>query len=391
MRDRHDLGKAARPQLTALTGLRFVLAVHVVLYHTAGEFFSQHAPLIYAIVQRGYLAPGAFFILSGLVITYSSAGRDSGAALSKRAFWTARFIRIYPTYLVSLAVALPIFLLQARHEPVQLLVGLATVPTLLQAWSYGTAQLWNGPGWSLSVEAFFYLVFPFIVPYFARWRGRRLLLGILASTAIAFVAPYLLIAVGLGSEGLWNPLVRLPEFVIGIMLGYLLVRNHAREQRGPMWERGCAMLAVTGAGILLAAWIAFDGRNLGAGQPAIFALPFAALIFGLAASRHGLARLLSHPAIVLLGEASYALYLLHSPIWDVLQHAIAKIPVLAGVAQQPWFIGLYLLFTIAASVLVFLRVERPARAALRSAFARRLSIQGVRVSESRPASVRRGV
>jgi peptidoglycan/LPS O-acetylase OafA/YrhL len=337
-------------------------------------------------VQRGYLAPGAFFILSGLVITYSTVGRDSGAAPSKRAFWVARFARIYPTYLLSLVVAAPIFLLQARHEPVQLLVGLATVPTLLQAWSYSTAQLWNGPGWSLSVEAFFYLVFPFIAPLFAGWRERRLLLGILAAAAVALAVPYVLIAVGLASEGLWNPLVRLPEFVTGIMLGYLLLRNHERVRRNRLWDQGLAVLAVTGAGLLLTAWIALDGRNLGAGQPALFLLPFAALIYGLAASPTALARLLSHPAIVLLGEASYAIYLLHSPIWDALQHAIAKIPLLTGVAEQPWFLGLYLILTIAASVLVFLRVERPARAALRSALESRLSIQMVRVSESRPAN-----
>jgi peptidoglycan/LPS O-acetylase OafA/YrhL len=86
----------------------------------------------------------------------------------------------------------------------------------------------------------------------------------------------------------------------------------------------------------------------------ILAPLFGLLIFGAAGTT---SRILSHPWLVLLGEASYALYILHIPVWMWWYYAITQrtdIPIAAD------FI-LYLALVVSVSVLLYKYIERPAR------------------------------
>ena len=93
----------------ALTGLRFLLAVWVIVDHLAGkgmmlDAFSQSLPgAVARVMQSGYLAVQTFFILSGFVLaeTYGST-RWSRKKLTDYA--VARFARVYPAYFFSLIV-----------------------------------------------------------------------------------------------------------------------------------------------------------------------------------------------------------------------------------------------------------------------------------------------
>src|SRR5207248_4762379 len=102
--------------------------------------------------------------------------------------------------------------------------------TLVQAWFPSTIE-WNQPSWSLSVEACFYLLFPLLLPLIARL-NRRDLWRAGALTWAAFAAIILVLALfGLRFATLWwwgdfvryNPLVSLPEFIVGMVLGVLFV------------------------------------------------------------------------------------------------------------------------------------------------------------------------
>src|ERR1700722_9278489 len=109
----------------------------------------------------------------------------------------------------------------------------------------------------------------------------------------------------------YNPLFHLPAFVMGIAAQRLFLL----ERNGPWFEswRPTAICAVSICSVCLI---------LGAGWPlprvlvnnGLLGPAFVFLIAGLASGRGAVARAIGSPTMVLLGEASYSLYLLHLPL-----------------------------------------------------------------------------
>src|ERR1700688_4608025 len=89
-----------KPALPALTGIRTLLAIFIILFH----FTPPHLGLLYPFIDNGYVFVGVFFLISGYVLTYNYA--DRGRSLSKREFWLARISRLYPVYLFVLLISL---------------------------------------------------------------------------------------------------------------------------------------------------------------------------------------------------------------------------------------------------------------------------------------------
>ena len=151
----------------ALTGLRFVLAVWVIVDHLAGkgmmlDTFSQSLPGAAArVMQSGYLAVQTFFILSGFVLaeTYG-ATRWNRKKLTDYA--VARFARVYPAYFFSLVVVSYFIVKYLLFAPGGASKGgrLVDYVFLLQGWLPPLGVGWNTPAWSLSCEFFFYLLRP---------------------------------------------------------------------------------------------------------------------------------------------------------------------------------------------------------------------------------------
>ena len=120
-------------------------------------------------LSNGYLAVALFFLLSGFILSYTYEGHVEGRK-EFASFWEARFARIYPVYFLALLLALPF-----QHR---LTLGSASsVIFMVQAWNplhREWAGSWNYPAWSLSVEAFFYVFFPFIQRQISRMSDRAL-------------------------------------------------------------------------------------------------------------------------------------------------------------------------------------------------------------------------
>src|SRR5437660_267223 len=106
--------KTSKPQLPSLTGIRFFLAIWVVIYHQIGPktglaiSWLPNAPdAICALLRVGYVAVTVFFVLSGFVLAYNY---DLSEPWSRRAsvkFGIARFARIYPAYCAGLLLFVP--------------------------------------------------------------------------------------------------------------------------------------------------------------------------------------------------------------------------------------------------------------------------------------------
>jgi len=153
-------GRARNPSLPALTGIRFFAAFYVVLTHSLPWIKNRVSlPLPIAnFFSNGYLAVCLFFLLSGFILSYTYSGLAPGVQNYAK-FWEARFARIYPVYLFSLLLALPF------QFHTLTLKSTVAVLLMVQAWNPLHPEMsgaWNYPAWSLSVEAFFYLCFPFI-------------------------------------------------------------------------------------------------------------------------------------------------------------------------------------------------------------------------------------
>ncbi len=373
-----------RDALPALTGLRFVAALLVVLFHY--QFLvpglARSAAPGARVIHAGFVGVSIFFVLSGFILAYTYLDSDGAMRRSMGAFWHARFARIYPAYAVALVLSLPIFIDVAVIRPVgvihlsDFIKAAVLTPTLLQAWTPKKAWMWDGPAWSLSVEAFFYALFPFIAGAIAR-RPRRQIVAIgcfaglcaLAGPSVyALTSPLGIWQVTTATYGPWIatlkflPLFHLPEFVIGICTGVIFIhRRDADKKRGSLaWITLISAAAVAGI-LAVSDRIPFLFLQCGA-----LALPFAVLIYCLAFQQGILAKALSTRAAQLLGGASYSLYLLHLPISTYLTIS-GK---LLGFAWLSGWVGVavYVTVAIGAALAVFVLIEEPARSWLRARY-----------------------
>lgn len=353
--------RPVRVRLDSLTGLRFPAALAVWLFHISLPAFSPFADpdvaRAYAVAVRDLGAAGVtfFFVLSGFVLTWSAAEGDPVVS-----FWRRRFVRIVPLYWVSAAVAfwaIP----QGAAAP----GGGVPYLTLTQVWlpDYATNFGLNPPGWSLAVEAFFYLAFPFLLVPLRRAGAaalRWVLLGAVLVVVLVTVlggrlpagGTYLVNEPAVSGLQYWFvyvlPVGRLPDLVLGMVLA-LLVRRGALGRVG----LGAAVGSVVLATVVSPVTPFFVGQRL------TFLVPSALLVVALAQRDvAGRRSVLATPVAIRLGEVSFAFYLVHMSVLSVLGRTVFTAP-----TDQPARIAGYLAASVGLSVVVawvaFTMIERP--------------------------------
>ena len=303
--------------LPSLTGLRWAAAFIVFAYHVrnAGLFGGGAQVAMTRTVGAGAVGVSLFFVLSGFVLSWSH--RPSQRA---RSFWWHRLARIYPLHLVALAAALLLSATVvpwiATRDPWAVLAN----ATLTSAWNAEWWQAGNPVSWSLVCEAFFYLVFPLVIVA-VRALSREALISAAVSTLLVVLSASTIVTelfpqISPNS----SPIVRLPEFVLGIVLAQLLAKN---VWRGP---RLTPALLVTATGYI-AALVWPDSPLSTAGFTII---GFCMLIAALArADCEGRRTLLATRPLTVLGTLSFPFYLVHLLI---IQGFAALVP---GVDQNP--------------------------------------------------------
>lgn len=296
------VSSSARPHLAAVDGLRFVAAMHIVLFHTLHVGWLR-------LVNWGSTSTSLFFILSGFVLAYAYTAEERGLRVPARDFWRRRFARLYPLSILTQLAVIPF--VWTSYAPDERAVRAAAVLTGTQGWFPRIADSFNSPGWSVSVLAFCYLLFPALASALRGWPLRRLSVA-LAVVWTACLAPTTagLIA---GADWYWrsavhhHPLSRLPEFVFGVVLARLFVALPAG--RVPRWTTPAA-LALLAAALLLLPQSVFPLAHNG-----LLAPLHGLLIVGLAAGGGVVARALAIRPLRALGHASFALFLVHVPLY----------------------------------------------------------------------------
>lgn len=341
------------PALRALTSLRFFAAMHVVIYHLSADHTYTTVPLLGRFVMSGYTGVSLFFVLSGFILAYNYREvRD------RREFWISRFARIYPVYVIALLLGVAYAFAPASPNADHVPLRLATCLTMLQTWYPPFADSFNGPGWTLSVEAFFYALFPFLVVWLKRFGAVSLVVFctlyvaaqgiplVMHSTASA-TAYYLT----------WGtlPLLHLPMFMIGVYLGIRYLKPLANLEPTVRRSPWPLLFGVAGSLLLLCAGPTELYAPLRKG---LLLMSYAALIYGLASVRSGL---LTNHWMVLAGEVSFSIYILQMPV----------IRTVLGVTRRlGWGFypsgGIVVVVLITLSWLAYRFVELPARVAIRS-------------------------
>lgn len=358
------MGDSQKPRLDSLTSLRFFAAFGVVVYHCALYMPDVLWPF-HAAVQYGHAGVTFFFVLSGFVLTWSRRSGDS-----RRNFYWRRFARVWPSHFVTTLLAIPVMILAA--EPI-LWATLPPVLLLLHAWippgSWHYA--FNGPSWSLSAEAFFYALFPFLIGV-AAWSDRnlkRLGVGVVAALVgggvlVGIVAPQFTWGFLLGV----NPAYRVGEFILGIVLALAVERGILPRVR--MWF-AVTLLIGSYAALAVLSWVMSWG-DLEAFIPALVLLPGFALLIVAAAQadiRRETSPFLSHPVMIKMGEVSFALYLVHA----LLIHAVVSAVEPLGMADWEWTLMSFpiLVFAVGLAWALHHYVEVPAEALIRRTFVRK--------------------
>lgn len=351
--------------LTALNGLRFLAALAVVIFHFAPRVigYDRLPAAITNLVNEGPAAVGFFFILSGFVLAHRYL--QNGARVEDlRPFYWSRFARLYPAYILAFVLFLPLAAAKYLHGPANHTIfftsGLLSV-LMLQAWT-PLAQAWNGPSWSLSAEAVMYVMFPLVGHRLLRLSSKKMLVvtGLLWCVPVICACGYL---TGVIPATLWvsylrnSPLLWLPLFLMGICAtkgvaawGKVSEKNAAAISTAAfialvlvaaVWPGSWSELFVTGGSApILVAIVVFFSRISGWATK---------IVGGIVFDR--------------LGQASYIIYILQSPVWHYWQaftDRLRHVPMDAPLVQS-WQFGLFIPFLIVLSLLVQDVYETPAR------------------------------
>ena len=346
--------------LESLTSLRFFAALVVVVHHAG--WMATPSTKAADVLELGYVGVSFFFVLSGFVLTWSL----SPTRTARRFYWL-RFARIWPLHAVTTAYA---GLVVARQFWIPDNSGILAVITCTQGFSTSKYTYYglNGVSWSLSCEAFFYLLFPLLVAALLG-RGRRALWTVAVLDVIALlVVPALSYHVA-GPTG-WasrhadwlffiNPAFRLGEFALGVVLGSLFRSGWRPTASLP--TSVCGTVATAG----FIAWLQVaHGVHTPRPYVAAFLVPWFGLVIATAATNDTAAResVLKARSLVFLGEASFALYLTH----QLVQRSVDWERLASGrPVASPAAFTLYLGVTLVVASLTHLCIERPAERWLR--------------------------
>lgn len=277
--------------LPSLTSLRAIAALLVFLFH-----LDRWEVLDVPVFQLGDTGVSFFFVLSGFLLAW---GYEEG---STRLFYWRRMARIYPSHVVMWICVLLFPLAFAEFDTTDALVNLL----LLQAWVPDRAFELNGVTWSLSCEIAFYAAFPFVLSRVRSLEPRVLWSISVASFACAGVFVVAVsgdaVPASLAAAGYVNPVVRFPEFLLGIAAARAVMVGWT-----PTWRLavGVALPCLVALGMLPE-------------RPArdVWMAPLFVLVIAMCAMRDtdGRSRWLSAPALVYAGKLSFAFYLVHEMV-----------------------------------------------------------------------------
>lgn len=220
---------------------RGIAALAVVVWHWQHLYFlpgsAAYDPasqpgffILFPLYIDGWLAVEIFFCISGFVFFWLYSETLSERSMGARTFFTLRFSRLYPLYLLTLLIVGIGQSIYGHFNQGYFVYGFSLTDFVrnlffLQNWSSRANQTINGPAWSVCVEILLYISFFF----YCRYVPRISLAQLVALTLAGF--PLSLVDVDLGRG------------VIGFFSGGVVYLVYLRLDRSPQRSRALILSA----------------------------------------------------------------------------------------------------------------------------------------------------
>lgn len=276
---------------------------------------------------EGYSGVTFFFILSGFILAHSYQDRITGNKTSTTDFFIYRIARIVPLHWLTLAIAIALMYLQSGNWHFFSAESFWPNFFLIHAFFNNTEIMnsYNMVSWSLSDEMFFYLLFPLLI----RFGTPALVVTLLLLVAVILTwlpvkLPFAPFHLPIYTDQ-WKyyayffPVFRLGDFLAGIIL-YRLWR--ARTTIPAVFA---SILQGTSLVLLVLSYSVYADINEIYRHDFYYATPMAFLIYTFAHQNGIFSRALSNKPLIILGEASFAFYMIHQLEINYIGYAIAKI------------------------------------------------------------------
>jgi exopolysaccharide production protein ExoZ len=293
----------------------------------------------------GFAGVDIFFVISGFVMYWTNQN-NLGNAVTVPRFWVLRLVRIYPIWLLICGAIYGVYLVhpdwvyQSHQSNPDILKSFLLLPQ--------KELPLHAVGWTLTHELWFYLVFGVVIflpkKYFAHaivlWAAIIIFATI---TGFAPTSPELLLFT--------NPLGL--EFIAGILAAFLCKKIPDQLAKG--------ILIIGVISFVLAMFAHATNANIFFAQYAprvyTFAIPSFLIILGLAKSEQ-LGMRIPNPFIK-LGDWSYALYLIHVPVFALTGRIFARFSKPNSVFDNLIFCAIALIGAIIAAAILHIAFEKP--------------------------------
>ena len=339
-----------------LTFTRFIAAFLLFVYHFGEIENSEHLNL----------GVSYFYVLSGFVMILAYGKKEH---ISPKEYYINRLARIYPLHIMTLllAIAANIFKYINYLEYVKFdIPSMLMNALLIHAWIPQISLSYNVPSWSISVEMFFYLLFPFIFNYvIKKWKLKYI--------AIFTLSFWLVCQIGMnifyfseyygGYNSLdryflkFNPFLHLNSFLVGILFGLVFQNMHLFNFKAGNYD---ILVIITTLGIILLIYLT---RNLLI-HNGFHSITFGGLILLITLNTGRITKIFNNKHLIYLGEISFALYLLQIPIGMIL----TKIFSATGIKNHTLFFCLSFIVVMIASHFSYKYIEIPARNKIKKLF-----------------------
>lgn len=347
-------------RIDSLTSLRFFAAAAVLVHHMEFLRTSPNSDVraVFDWMFEGFFGVQFFYVLSGFVIAYSFASR--AGTLSFGDFMFFRAARLFPIHWLTLIVATYLYGSLILSDPGSWLRFIANA-TLIQSFIAHQSFYFNfnAVSWSISTEMFFYAAFCLFVPL----RTRAILL---IWTALLSVIIINIIVADMGSIFTnWllyiNPVFRFIDFLTGVLLYRIFVIRPLKlsYRLATLAEVASIALVVASVAVAIVWAVPIQWRW------DIYYVPSTAIVVFVFAHQRGMiSNILNNRFLVLLGDASFALYMTHQMIiylspWTARPETILRLRDMAQAAVLLLAIGTFI------SIILHLGFEKPVNDRLR--------------------------